>query len=85
MIVSWGSIPFQQRHGVLIGYAIQYKKKDENVWFTILSNQTGIREKIVPGLIQDAEYGFRVAGVTSTGAGVYSSIYYQRTLEDGMS
>ena len=42
-----------------------------------------MRERQIVGLSKYTEYGFRVAGVTSAGTGVYSPVYYERTKEDG--
>ena len=81
--ITWSSIPRANRHGDLTGYAIQYRKKGESAWSSILSNSIGMRHKQITGLSKDIEYGFRVAGRTSAGTGVYSPVYYERTIEDG--
>ena len=83
IVVRWGSIPTRKRNGILTGYAIKYKKKDENVWFDVLSNTATVRQKVVTGLVQYTVYDFRVAGMTSGGIGKYSPIYHERTSEDG--
>ena len=82
-MVRWGSIPISKRNGILTGYAIQYKKTDENVWSDVMSNTTRKREKVVTGLVQHTAYEFRVAGMTSGGIGKYSPIFNETTNEDG--
>ena len=83
IIVRWGTIPLDQRHGVLIGFDIRYKKEGEHLWMNISSDRVGVREKTVTGLRKYTVYGFKVAGKTSAGIGVYSEDFNERTNEDG--
>eukprot|EP00795_Rhopilema_esculentum_P013677 gene13677-4581_t len=82
IVVAWGPIPFRNQHGALIGFIIKYSLKGEGNWLNVTSNTIVVREKTLTGLNKYRGYDIRIAGMTSAGVGVFSSIFTQRTLED---
>ena len=62
---------------------IKYSLQGKGYWLNVTSNTILVREKTLSGLNMYTEYDIRVAGITSVGVGVFSSIFTQRTLEDG--
>ena len=70
-------------NGLIVGYRVRYARKDESprVW---LYQDTLNRNVFVNSLEQYTIYAFSIAAKTSKGAGVYSPLVEERTMEDRM-
>ena len=85
--LTWGIIPYQLRHGKVLGYTIEYVLNGSSAgsWTTASTNNQNTRFKTIGGLYKYSWYLFRVAGKTSKGNGVFTSSVLHRTYEDGMA
>ena len=79
--VTWSDIIPSKTYGIITSYSLKYKRADgrgtekEEVVFE--------KSALISGLDEYVEYDIKVAGITSKGAGVYSAVTKQRTLQDG--
>ena len=68
------------RNGEIISYKVRYQRKDAT---NALQSKIVVgKDVLLTGLDKFIEYTMDVAGMTSKGAGVFSSPLIQRTLED---
>ena len=79
--VTWSDIIPSQTYGIIASYSLKYKRTHDQG----IENEIVVFEKsaLISGLDEYVEYDIKVSGMTSKGAGVYSAITKQRTLQDG--
>ena len=83
--VSWKPPPEDARNGIIKGFKLYYKKKNNPGSLTtfLLVDNGAARSEMVTGLAKYTEYEFQVLAYTSAGDGPKSSVKYNTTLEDG--
>ena len=72
--IEWNDVANLYRHGVILGYKIQYTSTEDVVWHTIVND--GINNKTVDihGLTNYTIYDIRVSAFNSKGNGAVGSI-----------
>lgn len=79
--VEWNNIPKRHRNGIIRGYRIQYQAPDSPLQHkSVEENNT--RQVTLKDLKAFTTYRLAVAGYTSMGDGVYSTVLNVQTLED---
>ena len=81
---NWQLPSADGRNGIIRGFKLFYKRKDDASSPTILTiNSAGILTRRVTGLDIYTEYKFQVSAFTSAGDGPKSTVLIKRTKEDG--
>ena len=83
IIVSWDEVPAIDQNGIIINYQVQLEPLQfTETLETIFVNATNT-SMLVTGLEEYVEYNISVRAYTSVGAGPFSRMATERTLEDG--
>ena len=81
---SWQLPPENNRHGIIAGFKLFYKKTGSAGSAVMLPINNGTsRTKDVTGLNKYTEYEFQILAFTSVGDGPNSSVAMRKTKEDG--
>ena len=87
--VTFKSIPFEHRRGIIIGYIIYYQTSDKfgvepSLEYDVPDPRGTIREAHLRGLELKTNYSVEVAGYTSKGIGLRSKTVFASTGDFGM-
>ena len=81
--VSWGPVPAIAVNGLVTQYEVEYNQtrfSEISMYNTTTVNRITFEVNLT-GLQEDVEYSIRVRAYTRVGAGPYSVVVMQRTLE----
>ena len=80
--MSWAAIASEYTRGIITGYTVEYRET-RGVLVVWRSVHTKSMHAEVSGLEEFFNYTVKVAGNTSKGVGVFSSMVYIQTDQDG--
>ena len=84
--VSWDLVPIIDQNGVITQYEVEYNQttfSEVSLYNTTTVDSTTLMVDLT-GLEEYVEYSIRVRAYTSVGAGPYSNVVVETTLEDCM-
>ena len=67
--IDWNDVADLYRHGVILGYNIQYKSTEDVVWHTIVNGGPNNRTVEINGLTNYTLYDIKVSAFNSKGSG----------------
>ena len=73
--IYWSPIPEENRHGVLLGYVVYFRRYGSYENFTTVKVNANTHVFRITGLSEATEYEIKVAGRTSVGEGPYRTRY----------
>ena len=72
--VQWERVSEQYRHGVILGYKLQYKSQSDTTWTVVSLSGTSNKSLAINGLNNYTLYDLKVSAYNSKGTGVESNI-----------
>ena len=73
--IYWSPIPEKDTHGVLLGYAVYFRRDGSYENFTNVKVNASTRVLRIRGLLEATTYEIKVAGRTSVGEGPLRTTY----------